>query len=132
MGRKKKEDVQMDIDDFTDGVVPQAPPEPVPVKIVPTRMVNPDVGTIPFEGDPLPTKRYKFVYNQQPGTDMEFTRGITVLNKGTQKRKNHYLKYKLMDGEEVELPVQVAEFMMGLTYFDEGRSRPRCTLIPVS
>jgi hypothetical protein len=128
MGRKKTEELDLEMDMGGMAVAT----EPVPVKIVPEQRVNPDIGKFPIEGQPRPTKKYRFTYNQQPGTPMEFTRGLTCLSKGTGRRKNEFFKYKIEDGDDVELPVEIAEFLMGLTYFEDGRSRPRCTLVPIS
>lgn len=129
MGRKKKDDIDLDFDMGGSMAVAS---EPVPVKVVrEAPPPNPDYGKFPVEGDPLPTKKYTFTYNQQPGTPLEFTKGITVLCKGTGRRKTQHLKYKIEDGEEIELPEEVANFLMKLTYFEEGRSRPRCSLVPV-
>ena len=135
MGRKKSDNIQKPVEpEMTLAVMeqPQFEQAPVPVQVMREKVVNPDIGVIPFEGDPLPSRRYRFQYNQQPGTPIEFTRGVTMLCKGTHRRKNVFFQYKIEDGEEIELPNQIAEFLMGLTYLEDGRTRARCTLIPVS
>lgn len=125
MGRRKKtEDLELMTSDVYE-------PEPVPVKVVRPIAPNPDIGKFPWADEELPTRRYQFVYNQQPGTPIEFTQGITVLSRQTGKRQTKHLKYKIEDGDEVELPEEVATHLMKLTYQEEGRVRPRCTLIPV-
>lgn len=125
---KKKPD-QMDLD-FED-IQPKVSADPVPVRVVQEQRKNPDIGVIPFEGEARPSRKYRFTYNQQPGTPIEFTKGLLCLSRGTGRRKNEFIDYKIEDGEEVELPEEVAEHLMGLSYFEDGRSRPRCTLIPV-
>ncbi len=128
MGRPRKNQ-ETDLDSTS--LLSPDPHAAIPVKVVPDERPNPYLGKYPMEGEPLPKKRYRFTYNQQPGTPMEFTRGITVLSKGTGRPKTEFHKFKIEDGEEVELPVEIAEFLMGLNYFEDGRSRPRCTLAPV-
>ena len=128
MARPKK---NLDLDkEFDDTMSMGLSSEPIPVKVVQEKYVNPDIGKIPFEGDPRPSRRYLFQYNQQPGTNLEFTRGLLCLNKGTGRRKNEFFSYDLQDGEVYELPEEIANHLMKLTYYEDGRSRTRCTLIP--
>jgi len=132
MGRRKKADLDLDLDVQEPAMaMAVAQPEPVPVRMVQEHRPNPDIGKFPFDDEELPSRRYRFTYNQQPGTPMEFTRGVTVLDRRTGRRKTRYYDFAIDDGEDVEIPTEIAEFMMGLMYFDEGRTRPRCTLVPI-
>jgi len=106
--------------------------QPIPVQVVQPQMENPWAGKYPMEDDPVSKRTYRFTYNQQPGTPLEFTKGRTVLKKGTGRPGTVYEKYCLEDGNEYELPTDVAEHLMSLTYFEQGQARPRCTCVPVA
>lgn len=106
--------------------------ETVKVELVEKAKVNPDEGKFPKwnEVDNRPKKRYKFDHLQQPGTEFECSPGVTVI-KNNGRRGTHYEKYKIMDGEEVELPIDMVQSWQKLTYFEEGRKRPRFSFIEV-
>lgn len=106
--------------------------QPIPVQVVHPPVENPWAGKYPMEDDPVEMRKYAFTYNQNPGTPLEFTKGRTVLKKGTGRPGTIFEKYCLEDGNEYELPVDVAEHLMGLFYFEQGQRRPRCTCVPIS
>jgi hypothetical protein len=123
MGRPKKNpedriDTQLD------------PSMPIPVTVVANQTSNPHAGKYPSIDDPIEKRRYKFVYNQNPGTPLEFTKGRSVL-----KRNGLpgivFESFCLEDDNEYELPVDVAKHLNGLVYSEQGAMRPRCTCIEV-
>lgn len=100
--------------------------EPLEVKIVHEQRKNPHHGKFPYwnEVDKRPKKRFVFSNLQQPGCVLEATPGITIIkNDGT--LGNHHETYKIEDGEEVELPLDIVERWKKLTYLEDGRQRPR-------
>lgn len=106
--------------------IPPVAPAPIPVTVVKEAPQNPYIGKFPKEGDPVEIRKYHFTYNQQPGTNLEFTKGRTVLKANGLPGTVHE-KYNLHDDTIVELPRDVALFLNGLVYFEQGARRPRCT-----
>lgn len=107
-------------------------PQPIKVEILEKEKPNPNEGKFPKwnEVDQRPKKRYVFSYLQQPGSVHEATPGVTVI-KNNGKTGTHYEKYRIEDGEEVELPVDIVERWRPLTYFHEGKPRPRFSFVEV-
>jgi len=112
-------------------ITPDTPLAPMPVKIVKEQARNPWEGQHPYDDEPVPMRRYRFQHNQQPGVDVEFTRGIIMINRATGRRFNKMFKFKIEDGEEVDMPVEIAEAMMGKMYYEGKTPRPRFSLIPL-
>lgn len=124
MPRPKKEEKEMQ--------TPVDVTQPIPVQVVQPRVENPWLGKFPMEDDPIAKRKYRFTYNQSPGTPLEFTKGRTVLKKGTGRPGTIHEKYCLEDGRDYELPDDVAEHLNSLTYAEMGQIRPRCTCVPVA
>ena len=103
---------------------------PIPVRVVSEARPNPYIGKFPSIDDEIETRRYRFTYNQNPGMPVEFTKGRTVI------KKNGLLgtvfeKYKFMDGEEYDIPVDVAKHLNKVVYFEAGQKRTRCSCVEV-
>lgn len=106
--------------------------ETLKVELVEQPKRNPHEGKFPKwnEVDSRPKRRYRFSNLQQPGTELEASTGITVI-KNTGRLGTHYEHYKIQDDEEVELPIDIVEKWKGLTYFEDGRKRPRFSFVEV-
>lgn len=100
--------------------------EVLSVKLVQEEKRNPNLDKYPLERDldKRPKRRYKFSHLQQPGTEFECTPGVTVV-KNNGKLGTVHEKYKIMDGDELDLPVDIVERWRSLMYLEEGRKRPR-------
>jgi len=103
---------------------------PIPVRVVPNEMSNPWAGKYPRWDEPIEKRRYRFTYNQNPGTPLEFTKGRSILKANGTPGTVHE-SYVLEDDQEYDLPVDVAKHLNSLIYYEEGRRRPRCTCVEV-
>lgn len=100
--------------------------EEIPLK------TNPHEGEHPHVRDlaKIPKVKKKFHYIQEPGGVLEFTRGVTVV-KNNGKLGTVYEKYKMTDGEEVEIPPYIATWLSSIFYPDKDQKRPRFLLTDV-
>lgn len=95
-------------------------------RVEPVNIPTPDEKRFPREKDlnSRPKKRYRFVHNQQPGTDLEAQPGVTVIKSNGQLGTVHE-KYHLEDGKEYDLPVDIVDRWKKLTYDENGTKRVR-------
>jgi hypothetical protein len=75
-------------------------------------------------------KKYKFTYLQQPGSDISFTKGRTVI-KANGRTGTVHENFTFQDGEEYEMYEDLAAHLNKLTYLDGGHAKPRCMVMPV-
>lgn len=109
----------------------EEPKLPLEVKLVaPDAPKNPYVGKFPRWDEEVPKRLIKFSYLQQPGTNIEFDKGRTVI-KADGRPGNVNEHYDLKDGEEYELPVDVIKHLNNLIYLDAGHKKPRCMCVEV-
>lgn len=89
------------------------------------------------------TRKYRFVYNEQPKCNLTATRGMLYVDKNG-KIKNESVSIDYMDGETYDMRVDIAKALNNLMVPDpqyvkqpDGqvrhvmKKRPRCTCIEV-
>lgn len=106
------------------------PAQPIPVQVMNQGPKSPWEGKYPSIDDPIEKREYRFIYNQNPGTPLEFTKNRSVLNKAGRPTLIPE-SYCLEDDNVYELPIDVAKHLNSKTYFEEGVLRPRCSCVEV-
>jgi len=107
--------------------------EPLEVSLVRKPEKNPYEGKFPYwnEVDSVPKMKVKFHHVQQPNMLIEFTKGRTVI-KANGRLGTIHERYKIDDGEVLELPNDVVEHLNSLVYPEGGQMKPRFMLVPAA